>query len=208
MDLTIAPPWPSLYNLFDEIEPIENQPPILPNGHYLDDPNDVFRFTLYWTLIFYTPAYILCGTYAFVNLAFTPESRVRRLLHLAPPKHKYSAVPTNHKQDIPLKHIHKSSIPSHLHDNTHTTGTRASGRPRIRQNERRSRLTFAVLVLLGFAVCAVAGAVIGSAILGYVMAGVFAAANYHMSTWMPLFLALIQTLTGILGIWPSVVDVI
>lgn len=123
---------------------------------------------------------MLCGTYAFINLAFTPESRLRRFLYLSRPK--YTAVPTSAKHDIPLHPVPRSPIPSHLHEDTHTTGTRASGKQRVRQNERRSRLTFALLVLLTFAVCAVGGAVVGSAVLAYVMAGVFKAARFHMST--------------------------
>jgi hypothetical protein len=190
---SLTPPWPSLYNVFIEIDHIANRPPIEPTGFYLDDPGgkqytigalgndllnlcswipDVYRFTLYWTLVFYTPAFMLCGTYAFINLAFTPESRVRKLLLLSPPK--YSAVPT--RNDIQLNFIHKT--PSHLGDDTHTM----PGRARVRMNERRSRLTFALIVLFVFACGALGGAVVGSAVLGYVMAGVFKVAHYHMST--------------------------
>lgn len=39
----VAPPWPSLYNVFNEIRPITNRPPTLPNGFYLDDPNGKLR---------------------------------------------------------------------------------------------------------------------------------------------------------------------
>ena len=133
-------------------------------------------------MIFYTPSFMLCGLYAFANLTFTPESRLRRFLLLAPPRYRYSALPTNTRHGIPLAPIHRSPTPSHLHDDSHTIGTHASGKPRARLNERRSRLTFALIVLFAFAVCAVGGAVVGSAILAYIMAGVFKAAKYHMST--------------------------
>lgn len=115
---------------------------------------------------------MLCSIYAFVNLAFTPESRVRRFLFLASPK--YSAVPT--RSDIPLKSIRNT--PTQLQVDSHVT----HGRSRVRPNERRSRVTFALIVVLVFACCAVGGAVVGSAVLGYVMAGVFKVADYHMST--------------------------
>lgn len=58
----------------------------------------------------------------------------------------------------------------------------APGRARARHNERRSRLTFSIIVAFTFAACAIAGAVIGSAITGYVMAGLFKAAHFNMST--------------------------
>ncbi len=132
---------------------------------------DIYRFTLYWTLIFYTPAFILCGIFAFLNLTFTPHSAVRRFLFLAPSK--YHAVST--LSDIPLQPYTTALSPSPEPLQVHS-------RPRPKQNEGRSRLTFALLVALTFASCAVGGAVVGSAILGYVMAGLFKAAHFNMST--------------------------
>lgn len=52
----------------------------------------------------------------------------------------------------------------------------------FKPNERRSRWAFALLVFLGFTTFAVAGAVIGSAIIGYIMAALFQAGKYNMST--------------------------
>ncbi|KAI0346924.1 hypothetical protein BDW22DRAFT_473146 [Trametopsis cervina] len=196
-EISSSPSWPSLYNIFKEIQPIANRLPVQPGAFYLEDASDVYKFTLYWTLVFYMPAFMLCGTYAFVNLAFTPESRVRRYLFLS--SSRYSAVPT--RSDIPLRHYRNKP------DQLTADQSLAVGRSR-RPNARRSRVTFALLVLFTFTCCAVGGAVVGSAVLGYVMAGVFKAANYHMSTWIPLLLALIQTLVGFLGVWPSVVDII
>lgn len=192
-----APPWPSLYNFLVEIEPIAGRDPIQPEGHYLYDPNDIYRFTLYWTLIFYTPAFFFCGLYAFLNLTFTQQSRLRRYLFLAP--RKYHAVPTS--ADVPLK-AYRATLSSDPLDGVH------QGPPRPRHNERRSRLTFSLLVAFAFASCAVGGAVVGSAVTGYVMAGLFKAAKFNMSTWIPFFLGLIQTLIGFLGLWPTVIDII
>ncbi|KAJ3555593.1 hypothetical protein NM688_g2488 [Phlebia brevispora] len=191
-----VPKWPSLYNFLIEIEPIEHRRPVQSKGFYLYDPNDIYRFTLYWTLIFYTPAFLICGIYAFLNLTFTPHSRVRRLLFLAPSS--YAAVVAA-AADIPLRPYPISPSP---------TPNKSTCKARSKPNERRSRLTFAVLVALTFAICAVGGAVVGSAIMGYVMAGLFKAAHFNMSTWIPFFLGLIQTLVGLLGLWPSVVDII
>ena len=91
---------------------------------------------------------------------------------LAPPK--YAAIPAS--AEVPLKRFRGSLSPD-LQDD---------GQPRsralTRHNERRSRVTFAFLVALTFIICSVGGAVIGSAVTGYVMAGLFKAAGFNMST--------------------------
>lgn len=86
----------------------------------------------------------------------------------------------------------------------------------FKPNERRSRWAFALLVFLGFTTFAVAGAVIGSAIIGYILAALFQAGKYNMSTcvlllwrrlgeaddpdrWIPFLAGLLQTLVGFLG---------
>ncbi|GJE91748.1 hypothetical protein PsYK624_078990 [Phanerochaete sordida] len=190
-----TPPWPSLYNFWIEIEPIQHRDPVQSRGRYLYNSNDIFRFTLYWTLIFYTPAFFLCGTYAFLNLAFTPQSRVRRYLRLTSSEQR--------AQDaLPLQKLHSASLSPA--DGFALTLCRA----KHKRKERRSRLTFALLVALTFACTAVGGAVVGSAVLGYVMAGLFRAARFNMSTWIPFLVALMQTLVGYLSLWPTVVDII
>lgn len=117
--------------------------------------------------MFYTPAFFFCGLYAFLNLTFTPHSRVRHFLLLAP-----SAV---RKGDVPLKTYKHSPSPAEPEEPD-------APAPRPRPNERRSRLAFAMLVAFTFAVVAVGGAVVGAAVMGYVMAGLFKAARYNMST--------------------------
>lgn len=130
---------------------------------------DIYRFTLYWTLVFYTPAFLFCGIYAFLNLAFTQQSRVRRFLFLTSTSHTAVASAT---VDVPLQRL---SGPS-------SDYLSWPGPPQVKTNERRSRVLFALLVALTFASCAVCGAVIGSAVTGYVMAGLFRAAHFNMST--------------------------
>ena len=110
--------------------------------------------------------------YAFLNLTFTQHSRVRRFLCLAPAK--YTAVPTT--PDVPLKAVRATLSPAPL------DAAYAPGRARAKHNERRSRLTFSLLVAFAFCACALGGAVVGSAVTGYVMAGLFKAARYNMST--------------------------
>ncbi|KAI0675997.1 hypothetical protein C8Q78DRAFT_362351 [Trametes maxima] len=194
-----VPSWPSLYNPLIELFPLQHRDPIEPSGRYLHDPHDVFRFTLYWTLILYTPAYALCGTYAFLNLAFPP---LRIALTTRAPRP--DSGPSHRSvggESIPLRRYSRQPGP----------GGRAQGqgaRTPAKQNERRSRLTFALLVLFVFAVFAVAGAVVGSAVVGYVLAGLFKSAKYNMSTWVPFIGGLLQTLVGFLGLWPTVIDFI
>jgi hypothetical protein len=108
-----TPPWPSLYNPGLEILHIPHRRPIQPGGAYLYDANgqfhwhlfwhevissistaDIFRFTLYWTLILYTPMFLVCGTYAFLNLSFPPSRHPHEFsypLSSLPPKSPTSA---------------------------------------------------------------------------------------------------------------------
>ncbi|KII87172.1 hypothetical protein PLICRDRAFT_42820 [Plicaturopsis crispa FD-325 SS-3] len=175
-----GPTWPSLYNLGIEIDQLQGHNPTQPGGHYLYHANDIFRFTLYWTLAFYTPAFILCGIYAFFNLAFPPARGA-----------SYSAYAYSSYPMLPL-------VPTQS----------ASGSKPPRTNARRSRVTFAILVLLTYLVVGLAGAVLGAAIGGYVLAGLFRAGHFNMSTWVPFIWVLIQVFVGFLGLWPSVVEII
>lgn len=207
-------PWPSLYNFVIEIFPIEGEPPVQPGGVYLYDRNEIFRFTLYWTIVFYAPAYIFCATYAFFNVTFPPKrappSRPRARPSFSFAFSSYFGVPQatggheipmtpytplSHQQDAPLSVDVQASIARRY-------------RARWKPNEKRSRVTFALLVFFAFAVFSVAGAVIGSAVIGYVLAGLFKAGHFNMSTWIPFLGGLLQTLVGLLGLWPSVVDII
>ncbi|KAI0831932.1 hypothetical protein BC628DRAFT_1415416 [Trametes gibbosa] len=199
-----APSWPSLYNPLIELFPLQHRTPTQTSGSYLHDPHDVFRFTLFWTLIFYTPSFILCGTYAFLNLAFPPLhlphklSRSRALkVDIGP---TYRSVEGS--DNIPLRQYDRQP------GTVHPSQPRAPSRSPAKQNEKRSRLTFALLVLFVFALFALAGAVVGAAIVGYVLAGLFKAAKYNMSTWVPFIGGLLQTLVGFLGLWPTVIDII
>ncbi|KZT70861.1 hypothetical protein DAEQUDRAFT_170626 [Daedalea quercina L-15889] len=204
--------WPSLYNWIIELFPIQNRAPVQPGGIYLYDHNEIFRFTLYWTLVFYTPPYILCASYAFLNLTFPPQ-RARNRLRTRPrpsfashfPSSYFGPPPTVTGNEIPLV----EAAPKQVLGNTHAQLALAHRyRALLKPNERRSRLAFALLVFLGFTTFSVAGAVIGSAIIGYILAGLFQAGKYNMSTWIPFLAGLLQTLVGLLELWPSVIDII
>ncbi|OAX35796.1 hypothetical protein K503DRAFT_745404 [Rhizopogon vinicolor AM-OR11-026] len=171
--------WPSLYN--PAIELSDSLHPIQPGASYLVHPNDIFRFTLYWTLIFHIPFYAICGIYAFLNFVFPPSRR---------------SITT-----FPLQ----TSPDNHLPADSNQTEQWIK---RPRQNVRRSRLAFALLVILAFLFLSLAGAVIGAAVVGFILAGVYAAGGFYMSTWVPFVWAVIQSLVGLLAIWPSVIDII
>jgi len=186
MSGNITPPWPSLYNPGLEILNIEHHPPTQPEGAYLYHANDVFRFTLYWNLVFYTPIFFFCGSYAFWNYAF-------------PPSHRLSGH-QNNREAYPLSEI-KSPL------STPASPVVQPSKP-PKTNERRSRIAFALIVLLTFLTLSVAGAVIGSAIMGFTAAGLYKAANFNMSTWIPFLLAVMQVVIGLLSLWPSTVEII
>lgn len=121
--------------------------------------SDVFRFTLYWTLIFGIPLYFLCGIYAFLNLTFSPSRR---------------------QASSPLEEM-TSSYP--LTEPNQSQASKVDNRQPVSKGPRlRSRVTFALIVLASFLALSIIGAVIGSAIVGYILAGLFRAANFNMST--------------------------
>ena len=51
-----------------------------------------------------------------------------------------------------------------------------------KENERTSRLVFALLVFFTFMTVGVAGAVLGSAVLGFSVYGLYRSGNFNMST--------------------------
>ncbi|RDB15907.1 hypothetical protein Hypma_003563 [Hypsizygus marmoreus] len=180
-----APPWPGLYDPGLEILHIEHHNAIQPGASYLYHARDVFRYTLFWTLILYTPIFLLCGSYAFWNLNFPPSPRYEPSLREASSGTSYQLASFSTPHVKPLR---PQKLP--------------------RENERRSRLAFALLVLFTFATLSVAGAVTGSAVLAFSIFGLYTAANFNMSTWIPFLLAVMQVLVGLLSIWPSIIDII
>ncbi|KIJ65286.1 hypothetical protein HYDPIDRAFT_111203 [Hydnomerulius pinastri MD-312] len=172
--------WPSLYNPIIELSKAGFNSPVQPGGSYLQKPNEIFQFTLYWTLIFHIPFYILAGTYAFFNFLFPPARPTNNSFLL------FSPLPSRLSPSAPLDEWTKP--------------------PRI--NARRSRLTFALLVLLAFLSFGLISAVMGAAVVGFVLAGVYKAGGFYMSTWVPFTWAVIQGLIALLGIWPSIIDII
>ncbi|KAF8992469.1 hypothetical protein BDQ17DRAFT_1312868 [Cyathus striatus] len=138
---------------------------------------DIFLFTFYWILLFYLPILILSGTYAFWNQIFYP----------APP----------------------SVLPKIVLDTPiilHQILTRPMPPSKPARNERRSRLSFALIILFAFIGMGLAGVVVSSAALGFATAGLHIAADLHMSTanriglggWIPFLHAVTQVVVGLL----------
>lgn len=201
-----TPSWPSLYNPGLEILHIDHDSPVQPGGAYLyrangvhcidvrlqsidtHEPADIFRFTFYWTLIFYTPFFFVCGFYAFCNYAFPPQHTPYQLLSL--PSHQSredsSSIDREHlaygdeaSAYVPLQPLHSPHSPLALRA---TPTSQRSTVKTHKKNERRSRVTLAILVLLIFLAFGLAGAVIGSAVLGFAVMGLYRAAHFNMST--------------------------
>lgn len=129
---------------------------------------DVFRFTLYWMFIFYTPIFVFCGLYAFWNYAFPPTSVLLTSQHAFRP-------------------VASESIPLGLISSPSTASITRPTPKLLKENERRSRVAFALIVLFSFLVLSVAGSVVGAAITGFVTAGLYQAAGFHMSTCVYAF---------------------
>ncbi|RPD76681.1 hypothetical protein L226DRAFT_533738 [Lentinus tigrinus ALCF2SS1-7] len=193
-----TPSWPSLYNPVIELFPIDHRDPIQPEGRYLHNPHDIFRFTLYWTLVLYTPAFIICGAYAFLNLTFPPRKSLRKGYKRRPlfPNAGPSRRNVLDGEQIPLRRYDRQGLGAEVKDQSQL---RLPSRSPAKQNEKRSRLTFAILVFFLFACLALGGAIVGSAIIGFVIAGLVKAAKYNTSTWIPFFAAMLQTLVGFLA---------
>ncbi|KAF7317638.1 hypothetical protein MKEN_00851300 [Mycena kentingensis (nom. inval.)] len=213
-----VPSWPSLYNPGIELLNIEHRDPIQPRGHYLAHSGDIFRFTLYWTLVFYTPVFLLCGLYAFLNLTFPPTHRKRRsrmasensglglgafpLSPMSPRSPYIRSTPASPRNSvIPVKRKEVSN-------NSETPLLQPGPSLPARPNRVRSRTAFALLVLLAFLLFSLTGAVLSAAIVGFGVAGLYSAAGYAVSTWVPFLWSLISALVGLLSIWPSVIDII
>ncbi len=215
------PSWPSLYNPGSEILHIAHRPPIQSGGSYLYNAYgetplkyrtyltdqefcksrvDIFRFTLYWALIFYTPFFFVCGLYAFCNYAFPPTCSRFSLSPATPdPVEDGSSLDLDHDSltpvtphhpgnaYVPLQHLRSSQArgQSHSHSRRATpTSRRSTVRTTAthKRNEGRSRVAFALLVFIVFLTAGLAGAVIGSAVVGFTVFGLYRSAGFSMST--------------------------
>ncbi len=145
---------------------------------------------LYWTLVLYTPFFALCGIYAFLNILFAPtlpHQRTKRrheelhLLHAYPHQARSSRVQRSEAGTNGLTDGgHYASAPL---SNGPAPSTPAAYRvtpPLV--NPRRTRAAYALIMLLLFIFSGVVSAVVGSAVLGYILVGLFQAGQFNMST--------------------------
>ncbi|KAJ7777146.1 hypothetical protein B0H16DRAFT_1360819 [Mycena metata] len=184
-----VPSWPSLYDPGIELLRITHNDPVQPGGAYLSHPFDIFRFTLYWNLVFYTPIFLFCGLYAFCNLTFPPPRLSKsREWPSADDAASYPLTLRPYSPRDPAAPLLRPPKPKH--------------------NRRRSRTTFAILVFLTFALLSLAGAAVGSAVVGFILAGIYKLAKFNMSTWIPFLWSVISVLVGLFSVWPSVIDII
>ncbi|EGN95069.1 hypothetical protein SERLA73DRAFT_61215 [Serpula lacrymans var. lacrymans S7.3] len=160
--------WPALYNPAIELGRVASSGPVQPGGSYLTNANDIFHFTLYWTLVFHIPSYLVCGVYAFLNFAFPPTP----LEH-----HSFPLVKQPSNVSQPADHFS-----SHKHLPQSAATYPYSRIKPSRMNTRRSRLTFAILVLLTFFFVSLLGTILSSAIVGYILAAVYRSGKFSMST--------------------------
>lgn len=142
-DSTLHPPadyrtprFPSLYNPSQDFH---TKVPV----RYLFYSQDVFRFTLYWTLIFYAATYGLCGLWAGITAGF-----------------------------------------------------------RSRRTKRRVLVGF--LAMFPFLFFGTMAAVVGAAVVAYVLAAVYSVGSFTMSTWVPFLWGIVQCTISIMGSYSTV----
>ncbi|KAH7905594.1 hypothetical protein BJ138DRAFT_1017509, partial [Hygrophoropsis aurantiaca] len=114
------------------------------------------------TLIFHIPFYLAYGMYTFVNFTFPPHWR--------------------RVYDDPITLSASARAPKHAF-----ASSSVSAKP-PRPNIRRSRVAFAVLVVFTFLFISLCGAVLGAAVVGFLLANMYRADGFSMSAWVPIYL--------------------
>jgi hypothetical protein len=145
---------------------------------------DVFRFTLYWTLIFLSLFSLITGGIACFNILY-PARRDDKNGILSTSSTRNRApqpAPQSHSM-IPLTPLTSARSPDLLlPEASETVDTEEQRAPPSRKNVHRSRITYALCTLLTFLVTALATSFIWSAVVGYVLYAVFKAGDFNLST--------------------------
>lgn len=174
---------------------------------------DVFRFTFLWTLIFYLPLFGICGTLAFLNIIFPPLSRPGTRLQRSPDDndninnddestHELLAFSNSPQTPAAPADLTSSALsalsvtpttstaplypPPQPHNSHPQQQQQQQHRTPRRVNPQRTRIVYALLVLLLYSAAGVLGALLGAAIIGYVLAGLYKAGNFNLSTCVTL----------------------
>jgi len=140
----VVPKFPSLYNPTLELAAARSTDGTVPETAYLYYSIDIYRFTLYWTLILYASTFALCGTWALV----------------------------------------------------------------VRMMSKRRAPRLFIFVVVAFMLIGTFFAVLGSAIIGYVLAAVYSVGFFSMSTWVPFLWAVIQTLVAVMGSYSTIIAIL
>jgi hypothetical protein len=160
--------------------------------------SDIFRFTLYWTLLFVVPPFLVCGLWSFTS--FTLRSSP---INPSIPNPKFNQRPsasTSMSTYPPQSTAHQSAYPS-----TESTGPNSDSSPLAYTQspsqllrKRRGRRLIGICSLLLFPLYGVGFSVLSSLAIGYGLALVYHLAGIEMSTWVPFLWGLIQGVVNIL----------
>jgi hypothetical protein len=140
----------------------------------------VFRFTLYWTLIFLSLFSLTAGGIACFNILYPARRDDKN--GITSTSSTRNRVPQPHSM-IPLTPLTSARSPDLLLPEVSETVDAEEQRALPpRKNVHRSRITYALCTLLTFLVTTLAASFVWSAVVGYVLYAVFKAGDFNLST--------------------------